>query len=465
MEHGGSYERDAAVGGYDRKELRGLGKQAKSGTLTQRERARYNYLKDERGGRRKRGLLAGLGGAGAVLAGLAASGKLGGGGGEGGAGIMDMIKGRLSEGKGNLQDKLELARDKKWAKQQGVDPREYVDDSPASAVTEDASSDMQLPRELRDTPGADIVANSMNEARRRQIIATNERNDQYVTDRDANLADKLNRIEAEENAVYAANEGGDPLRQPISNTGDRVVDEAAIERERQANMQELPGGPVARGGTSPVIPSPDGSQPLADEAISDIIRQMRSDADEEEAAMSSNSPTNINEVTGMNSRNVDLGSDFPAKLPTEAEVALRGVPINFNTNIRPIEYTNEQVSGDPNDAIRNAVQKTGQRPVRANSVDPMGIIQGESRDENVSEAQREEDAVSFLYMLNKGRVEQGLPEVNKITMEAIKETGRSTSELMNSRQPSQIQTNRPEKNLPQLEASEQLRHFFGNRYN
>ena len=162
--------------------------------------------------------------------------------------------------------------------------------------------------------------------------------------------------------------------------------------------------------------------------------------------------TNINEATGLRSRSVDLGSDFPAELPAR-------------TNRRPIESSNNQPPAvDPNDALKRIIQKTGQRPVRANSVDPMGIIQGESRDENVSEAQREEDAVSFLYMLNKGRVEQGLPEVNKITMEAIKETGRSTSELMNSRQPGQIQTNRSEKNLPQLEALEQLKRLLGNRY-
>lgn len=213
---------------------------------------------------------------------------------------MDAIKLRLAEGKDKAKDKLELLNDKRLAKKLGVDPREYVDDSPASAVTEDVSSDMQLPPELRETLGADLISDAQGggemtrrvdemegdgrggEEGRMQRQITNERNDQYVTDRDANLADRLNRIEAEENAVSAANEGGDPLRQPISNTGDRVVDEAAIERERQANMQELPGGPVARRGTSPLIPSPDGSQPLADEAISDIIRQMRSDADEEE---------------------------------------------------------------------------------------------------------------------------------------------------------------------------------------
>ena len=94
----------------------------------------------------------------------------------------------------------------------------------------------------------------------------------------------------------------------------------------------------------------------------------------------------------------------------------------------------------------------------------MGLLGGDSRDENKSEAQREEDAVNFLRMLNIDRVEKGLPEVNKITMDAIKETGRSTSELMNSRQFGQIPTNRSKKNLPQLEALQQLRSILGNRY-
>ena len=95
MAEGGTYQRDASVGGYSRKELRGLSKQAKSGTLTQRERARYEHLRGERKGRRKRGLLAGLGGAAALAGGLAAAGKLGGGGGGGGGGLMDSIKNRL----------------------------------------------------------------------------------------------------------------------------------------------------------------------------------------------------------------------------------------------------------------------------------------------------------------------------------------------------------------------------------
>ena len=107
MARGGTYQRDASIGGYSRKELRGLGKQAKSGTLTQRERARYEHLRNERKGRRKRGLLAGLGGAAALAGGLAAAGKLGGGSGSGGGGLMDSIKNRLSERRGRkLQDEF-----------------------------------------------------------------------------------------------------------------------------------------------------------------------------------------------------------------------------------------------------------------------------------------------------------------------------------------------------------------------
>ena len=95
----GTYADDAAIGGYNRKELRGLSKQARRGTLTQRERARLKYLTDERKGRRRRGLLSGLGGAAATLGGLALAGKLGKGEGGGGAALMDAIKSRLAAGK------------------------------------------------------------------------------------------------------------------------------------------------------------------------------------------------------------------------------------------------------------------------------------------------------------------------------------------------------------------------------
>ena len=113
MENGGSYERDASIGGYNRKELRGLSKQARRGTLTQRERARLKYLTDERGGRRKRGLLSGLGGAAATLGALAAAGKLGGGDGEGGSALMDAIKSRLAGKKAMRPINKKMRQDEK----------------------------------------------------------------------------------------------------------------------------------------------------------------------------------------------------------------------------------------------------------------------------------------------------------------------------------------------------------------
>ena len=125
MEHGGSYERDASIGGYNRKELRGLNRQARRGSLTQRERARLKYLTDERRGRRKRGLLSGLGGAAATLGALAAAGKLGEG--EGGSALMDAIKGRLSE---RRSDKL---GEKGEGGMEGLSPleaQEMLTDSP-----------------------------------------------------------------------------------------------------------------------------------------------------------------------------------------------------------------------------------------------------------------------------------------------------------------------------------------------
>lgn len=162
MAEGGSYRRDAAEGGYDRKELRGLSKQAKSGSLTQRERARYNYLKKERKGRRKRGLLSGLGGAAALAGGLAAAGKLGGG--SGGGGLMDSIKNRL-------QNRTERkAEEEQFNRRDANLQQELRDDNLASAIEgsedkevstdiygkkfQDTLSDIPLEEELTQDEGA-----------------------------------------------------------------------------------------------------------------------------------------------------------------------------------------------------------------------------------------------------------------------------------------------------------------------
>ena len=90
---------DGSIGGFNRPELRGLRKQARRGTLTNRERRRLNYLTNEAKGRRRRGLLSGLGGAAAAL-GTAALIKSG-----GPKGLMDSIKGKIGSVKSNLEAK------------------------------------------------------------------------------------------------------------------------------------------------------------------------------------------------------------------------------------------------------------------------------------------------------------------------------------------------------------------------
>ena len=87
---------DGSIGGFNRPELRGLRKQARRGTLTNRERRRLNYLTNEVKGRRRRGLLSGLGGAAAAL-GTAALIKSG-----GAKGLMDSIKGKIGSIKSDL---------------------------------------------------------------------------------------------------------------------------------------------------------------------------------------------------------------------------------------------------------------------------------------------------------------------------------------------------------------------------
>ena len=105
---------DGSIGGFNRPELRGLRKQARRGTLTNRERRRLNYLTNEAKGRRRRGLLSGLGGAAAAL-GTAALIKSG-----GAKGLMDSIKSRMSGLKQGLEtrrEEREIAKDMKPSKE------------------------------------------------------------------------------------------------------------------------------------------------------------------------------------------------------------------------------------------------------------------------------------------------------------------------------------------------------------
>lgn len=96
-------------GGFDRREFRGLRKQARRGTLSGRERARYDYLKSIREDRNKRA---------AAIAGAAALAGAGIGAAGGGAGLkagLGAIKGGIKKGVGKVAEKFGKDKVKKMA--------------------------------------------------------------------------------------------------------------------------------------------------------------------------------------------------------------------------------------------------------------------------------------------------------------------------------------------------------------
>ena len=96
-------------GGFDRREFRGLRKQARRGTLSGRERARYDYLKSIREDRNKRA---------AAIAAAAALAGVGIGAAGGGAGLkagLSAIKGGIKKGVGKVVEKVGKDKLKKMA--------------------------------------------------------------------------------------------------------------------------------------------------------------------------------------------------------------------------------------------------------------------------------------------------------------------------------------------------------------
>ena len=135
---------DGSIGGFNRPELRGLRKQARRGTLTNRERRRLNYLTNEAKGRRRRGLLSGLGGAAAAL-GAAALIK-----GGGAKGLMDSIKSRIGgeerkEGEEGLMDRFKGGLERwKEHREYKKNPLEQIDPLQVPTVDKPEQS-LELP--------------------------------------------------------------------------------------------------------------------------------------------------------------------------------------------------------------------------------------------------------------------------------------------------------------------------------
>ena len=418
MEHGGSYERDASIGGYNRKELRGLNKQAKRGTLTQRERARLKYLTDERGGRRKRGLLSGLGGAAATLGALAAAGKLGGGDGEGGAGIMDAIKSRLA----GAQEKSRLKKFRKEGSKELQDmfKKEAMSDLPGFGNYDPAGL-QDIPLESEE-----------------DILRITDELDRNVDSKQIGKGVKSSRQKAEEEAVNRANQGGDPLRRSTSTgrgqtqargtdprdfsgelseeLGEGDLYEQTLART-QARDRSIAAGESAQRPVNPYL-APEGRSDAPGSHVEQALLEMARD---EASRVSSENPlpTGItstprntgSEVTGLKSRSVDLGSDFPAEIP--AKQATRG---SNRPNVRK---------------LLNALNRSKPSEI---DVDPEGM----ASDQSPGAAQ------TLLDAWNDKRRELGLEPAIQLTTEMIEETegmdprDRVTPQLMTRRPARQI---------------------------
>ena len=255
MAKGGTYQRDASIGGYSRKELRGLGKQAKSGTLTQRERARYEHLRGERKGRRKRGLLAGLGGAAVTLGGLAAAGKLGGGGGGGGGGLMDSIKNRLSERRGRkLQDEFgeeNLASAIEGSEDQETFSREGFDDLSDMPLEEEGDIEGDESGEELGRQAAEMRA-ARDARERARIDADLEKNFDYKT---VTSGEAPRAYDSETFERINPGTGTDTQDRSMFNEefGEGDLYEQTEAEELRARMARRPGQPYDRSG----LPDPE----------------------------------------------------------------------------------------------------------------------------------------------------------------------------------------------------------------
>lgn len=421
MEHGGSYERDASIGGYNRKELRGLNRQARRGTLTQRERARLKYLTDERGGRRKRGLLAGLGGVGATLGALAAAGKLGDG--KGGAALMDAIKLRLAEGK-----------EKRMRRR--ADPMEGISslEAPKNVREEGLMESGPGIGEARRSVGADLVSDSTN---RQEDLGHGEM---------TGLIDEMIERSNEDKQKADANKparGTDPRDfsgELSESVGEGDLYEAQQEAERQARLARrpefasgsnldpylmpaqrqdefIPQGPI-RGG---MVPGPEGRSDTPGSHVQQALLEIARD---EASRVSSENPlpTGITSTRRNTGPEVDLGS-----MLTQAELDAE--------NALPGRIGERATRGSNRPNVSQLFKALNRSKPSEIDVDPEGL----TSDQSPGAAQ------TLLNAYNEKRRELGLEPAIQLTKEMIEETegamdprDRATPQLMTRRPPRQI---------------------------
>jgi len=360
---------DGSIGGFNRPELRGLRKQARRGTLTNRERRRLNYLTNEVKGRRRRGLLSGLGGAAAAL-GTAALIKSG-----GAKGLMDSIKSKMSglkEGLETRKEEREIGREMKPSK-------------------EDRNIEMMKPLEATKIDSGleerGIVGVEDNEAMMRQLQA----------ERDLEESDRLTDEEQAEEAGLSGNIDEKAVGKQSFGKGQTYSTEDMLNALQNAKTPEDQQAILDKMGATGSTPNPKAMERLEEE-IENTIGAKRGTVfgepidPDDPLSPKSRKPIMRGSKGPLNPDDFSLQQGEEVDLPSDTEQLLQGLSKGI----------------DP--AVLGAVRGGGGDSLMS-KIDPEGLVQEGG----------EEGAMRILQALNEGRKQRGLPPVDKLTKEAIDE--------------------------------------------
>ena len=408
---------DGSIGGFNRPELRGLRKQARRGTLTNRERRRLNYLTNEAKGRRRRGLLSGLGGAAAAL-GTAALIKSG-----GAKGLMDSIKSRISGEKG--QEKLDAFNEANRLKNQ-----QALDAQLESGEIDQTTYD----RQTAELEGAEGVTSTRDLRRIQRGKAPKEG---PYEGQDVSLPGSMTTMEE----ILAGESDG--KGRPV-NIDELEIEDADIPLEEEEDL----GGPSARDLMSDVEMSRNvirgGSggesfgkgQTYSAEEMMEALSNAKTPEEQkmilDKIGDTGSTPNpkamerleeeiekTIGEKRGFKTVPVDPDNPYSVKNRKTVMEGSSGPldPDDFSPQEggevdlpSDTERLLQDLSKGIDPAVLGAVRGGGGESLLS-KIDPEGLVQEGG----------EEGAIRMLQALNEGRKSQGLPPVDKLTKEAIKE--------------------------------------------
>jgi len=418
---------DGSIGGFNRPELRGLRKQARRGTLTNRERRRLNYLTNEVKGRRRRGLLSGLGGAAAAL-GTAALIKSG-----GAKGLMDSIKSRISGEKG--QENLDAFNEANRLKNQ-----QALDAQLESGEIDQATYD----RQAAELEGAEGVTSTRDLRRIQRGKAPKEG---PYEGQDVSLPGSMTTMEE----ILAGESDG--KGRPV-NIDELEIEDADIPLEEEEDL----GGPSARDLMSDVEMSRNviegGSggesfgkgQTYSTEDMLNALQNAETPEDQQAildkmgATGSTPNPAQqqlLELQKGRGSSGGPLKGGVPSGQGEEVEA-----PMSTKDMLDQL-----QQGVDPE--VLGAVRGGGGDSLLS-KVDPDGLVQGE---------EGAEGALRLLQTINRRRADLGLPPATQLTKELV-DSPAGRIERLNPRQAGPVESSveRPfGGTLPQLRAQQLLR--------